>query len=29
VIVDQTSLPTHVHPFSGTRRPIIDSDPCF
>jgi hypothetical protein len=29
VIVDQTSLPTHVHPFSGTRRPIMESDPCF
>ena len=29
VIVDQTSLPTHVHPFSGTRRPIKESDPCF
>jgi hypothetical protein len=29
VIVDQTSLPTHVHPYSGTRRPVLESDPCF
>ena len=29
MIVEQTSLPTHVHPFSGTRRPIMESDPCF
>jgi hypothetical protein len=29
VIVCQTSLPTHVHPFSETRRPIMESDPCF
>ena len=29
MIVNQTSLPTHVHPYFGTRRPIMDSDPCF
>ena len=28
VIVDQTSLPTHVRPCSGTRRPIMESYPC-
>ena len=29
MIVDQTSLPTHVHPFSGTRRPIIGFGPLL
>ena len=29
MIVDQTSLPTHVHPFSGTRRPNLRVGPLL